>query len=220
MFRNRRKLKIVGMGLAVVLLLAVLHQFILEELGAFLIDEEPLEQADLIVVLAGAEVTRPYEAALLHRNGWAPNVLVSREPATNERVLLLAMRIPVPDSVELSIEVLTRLGVPRENIWTVERPAYSTYSEAQHVRDYLKTRGVRRAIIVTANYHTRRSCGAFEHFLGPLGIEVICRSTRFDTFHPRSWWRQRLSRKRVLDEYQKMAYYQLYYIRDLLRGVP
>src|SRR5262245_34220222 len=62
-----------------------------------LLRSDPLQKADVIVVLGSARYERTLEAGMLYREGWAPRVLLLRPPDLVRDSLRqkLGLRVPV-----------------------------------------------------------------------------------------------------------------------------
>jgi uncharacterized SAM-binding protein YcdF (DUF218 family) len=85
----------------------------------------------------------------------------------------------------------------------------NTAGEATMTRLEAQRRGWRRVIVVTSLPHTRRTAHAMRRVLGPAGIDVQVRATRYDTFAPSAWWRSRSSVRWMLIEWPKLVAYRL-----------
>jgi uncharacterized SAM-binding protein YcdF (DUF218 family) len=113
-------------------------------LGDRYIDVDPIDRADAIVVLGGMP-ERAVEAARLHRQGWAPRVIISSTPG----------------NAELLARAARSYGVPEEAI-LLDCTAVRT---ADHPRGVQQLPGVdktgQRFVIVTSMYHTARARAVF-----------------------------------------------------------
>ena len=121
------------------------HAQVLEQLGDFLIDSQPPERADLILVLGGDFWgPRVVKGAELGLQGFAPRVMISG-PFYQGR----------PEG-DLAIEFLVQKGYPRELFVSFAHYAASTIDEADAVAPELRRRGIRNVILVTRGSHSRR----------------------------------------------------------------
>ena len=175
------------LGCASVALLVVAavaaHPFLFPELGRLLVNAEQPEKADIAVVLAGDgyghRITR---AAELVRQDFVPRVLVSGPPGNygfNE--------------AELAIPFIVKQGNPEK--WFIPFPvgADSTREEAQAIVPELKKRGVRKFLVVTSDYHTRRARRIFGRYASDLDFRVV--AARDEFFRADDWWRTRQGQK-------------------------
>lgn len=212
-------------GAVVALGLAVAAAGALFAAGRFLVVADPLPaRADAIVILAGSIPDRVLEAVELYRTGVAPRVVVTRERLRPGEAALRARGVNLPESDELTIAALRRLGVPPAAIVHLRRRANSTESETRTIARWACHAGVARLVVVTSRAHTRRARLILDRMLRPQ-VAVVIRPSRFDTFSGRRWWRVRRDAKTVLSEWEKLAHYWLderWTIRPCggIRGAP
>ena len=109
-------------------------------------------QADALVVLGGDWGDRAARAAELFRQGVAPRVIVSGA-----------------GDCTFNLQVLTNAGVPASAI-QLESRSKTTRENAEFSISLLRADGVRRAIIVTSWYHSRRALACFEHVAPDMKI--------------------------------------------------
>lgn len=199
-----------GLAIALValLVLAVVATPLLGTAGRFLVEENPLQHADAIVVLTGSYPDRILEAVALFREGWAPRIILCREPENAGFRKLQNLGVKVPRVFELNRSVAEQLGVPPAAITVLERPAGSTYSEAEVVLADVLQRGYRSILLVTSKYHSMRA-GRIYRYLADGRVDIIVRPARDDDFQPDGWWRDRPSTRRVVIEYQKLLTFLL-----------
>ena len=178
--------------LAIVLLLSVTHPVWLGWAGNFLVKTDPLEAADIIVALAGdGSGRRLLRAAELVEQGYAPRVL-----------------IPGPRTAygaresDLALEFARREGLDMEVLEGFPVDVTSTLEELAFVDRELQRRGVKKALVVTSNFHTRRARNIYrKHTSGAIEyIFVAADSPRFD---PDSWWKTRDGKEVLVIEYIK-----------------
>ena len=177
--------------------------------GRFLIIDRPIQKADALVVLAGAQVDRWLESVDLYREGYAPQILLSpgyEDPLGDQ---LRAQGIRFPRQIDVQRDAMLQLGIPPAAIETMPRGYDNTADEAAGVRTIAQARGWRRVIVVTSKYHTRRSLFAFERELRGTGIDVQVRGSRHDRVTPDGWWKHRSDLRWVVSELQKLAAYRL-----------
>ena len=203
-FRLARRVAVV-VAIAAVLAGAAFFPFA----GRYLHVNEPLERADAIFVLAGARVERWMEGVELHRERWAPRIVLSpgySEPAEQR---LRAMGIRFPSEIELVRDAMTQLKVPSEAVLVLPREVDNTAQEAEHIRAVCEREGWKTLIVVTSVYHTRRVQLAFRRAFRETPMKVIVRSTRYDGATPRRWWTRRGDIRYVVAELQKLLAYRL-----------
>jgi uncharacterized SAM-binding protein YcdF (DUF218 family) len=196
-------------ALMLAVLAAAAGSVVLVGAGRLLVVGDPLPtRADAIVVLAGSIPDRALEAADLYRSGVAPVVVVTRERLPRGEASLLARGVRLPEGDTLTLAALQGLGVPREAIHVLRRRTRSTESEAATIARWACGRHLRRVVVVTSRYHTRRARLILRRSLGP-GVALAIRPSRYDGFAAAAWWHDRRDAKSVLSEYQKLTHYWL-----------
>lgn len=184
----------------------ILSTFALSRLGSFLVREDPIGPADAIIVLGGTMYERQLEAVDLYRAGVAPRISLFREIADYGELELMARGVPFLRSVDIQIDAMTRIGVPRDVI-TILDEANSTADEADHVVDLVRKEHFTRVIIITSKQHTRRARLVMNRRLAPLGTTVMVRATRYDKSDAEHWWRNRSTLRFTLFESQRLFGY-------------
>ncbi|HVL67305.1 MAG TPA: YdcF family protein [Vicinamibacterales bacterium] len=177
--------------------------------GHYLIVDEPLDRADALVVLGGADVERWLEAVDLHREGYAPRIVLS--PGFDDPLgdRLRARGIRFPRMIDIQREAMLQLGTPEEAIELLPGAYDNTAHEAAGARRLAEARGWTRVIVVTSKYHTRRTQYAFRREFRGSGIDVRVRASRYDEVSPDRWWQDRANLRWVLLEMQKLLSYRL-----------
>ena len=167
---------------------------------------EPLIKADAIVVLGGGLETRPFEAARLYHEGLAPKILlmdVKRSPTTR-----LGITLPEQD---LTRQVLLKQQVPDSDCVTIGDGVASTYDESRAVRAWLEKTGVRKVIIPTDLFHTRRVRWLFRKQLKGTGATVTVRAVAPADYGATNWWTSVEGLIGFQNEVVKSIYYHVKY---------
>jgi uncharacterized SAM-binding protein YcdF (DUF218 family) len=207
--RAKRRRRIL---LAVVLCLLALWPLVTWVAAQLLIVKSDLPAADAIVVMSGSATYRERAdwAARLYRQGRAPIVIL-----TNDSLISGWDRKEErnPYFYELAARELQRLGVPESKIQVVSDIALGTYEESLGVRDYASAHQLKRLLIVTSAYHTRRTLWSLRHACEGSGIEIGIDSPPpgWQTPAPSRWWWRRWGWKVVAGEYVKLIYYWMRY---------
>lgn len=147
-------------------------------------------KADLIILLSG-DSQRMEKVAELYHAGYADKVLL-----TNAQI---------PGS---TVEYAESFGIPRNNLLT-ENEATSTYENALYVKNLVLDHGFESALVVTSNYHMRRTRLAYERVFHDTNV-----SFTYVPYHHNSITRDRRKENEGLfkREYKKlMGGYFLYY---------
>jgi len=178
----------------------------LRGLGSFLVYEDPLEKADGIMILGGTMYERQLEAVDLYKDGWAPRLFMLREVADWGEVELVKRGIKYLSVVDAQVDVMERLGVPRDRITILDR-ANSTAQEAVILRDVAEREKLSKVIIVTSKQHTRRARLVINRRMQEVGARVIVRASRYDRANVDRWWTERSTLRFTLFETQRLFGY-------------
>jgi uncharacterized SAM-binding protein YcdF (DUF218 family) len=166
----------------------------LRGIGDFLVENDEPQRADIVVVLAGDGYGhRLMKAVELVRQGYAPLVLLD-----GPRVSYGS------HESELAADWAVKQGVPREILALLPMRARSTVMEVKALNPELERRGIKKALVVTSNFHTRRARAVFNRF-GLKSIQYIMIAARDEDFDPADWWQSREAKKTVLLEYTKLV---------------
>jgi uncharacterized SAM-binding protein YcdF (DUF218 family) len=203
MFVVKRLVIRAAIVLAVLLLIGAAA---LSQLGAFLVVSDPLQKADAIVVLGGTMYERQLEAVDLYKAGMAPRICLFREIADYGERELIARGVPFLRPVDVQIDAMEKLGVPRQVI-TILDEANSTADEAAHLHALVTKDHMSRVIIVTSKQHTRRARLVMRRRLASTGVTVMVHPTSYDKAEVDHWWRQRATLRFTLFESQRLLAY-------------
>jgi len=154
--------------------------------GRWLVVEDPLEKARAIAVLSGRMPLRAIEAAKLYRQGYAPEVWLTRSSEPGES--LKRMGISFAGEDYYNARVLVHEGVPPEAIHVLEPPVVNTADEIKVLAAMLAPEKDRTVILVTTKPHTRRVRLLWRKLTAGQG-RVIVRASSDDSFDPKHWWR-------------------------------
>ena len=188
----RRSLAVFSVfAVILVAILAFERQSVLSGIGSFLVRSDPPEHADLILVLGGDFWgPRVLKAAELGAQGFAPVVLLSSPPYHGR-----------PEG-ELTIPFLAERGFSPAMFQVFAHHAASTVEEAVALRGELARRKVKRVILVTSGYHSRRSYIVFRLFCP--GIHFVSVPAADPHYLPEIWWKDPSSRDLFFSELTKM----------------
>lgn len=164
--------------------------------------DDPVVAADAVVVLGGGVQNRPFAAARLHAAGKAPRVVLFKVAPSPTTELGLT-----PTEQELTRGVLVRCGVRRDRMVEIGDDVASSRDEALAVREWARRSGVRRLIIVTDAFHTRRVRWIYRKELEGTGVSVTTTVAPHPKYTPADWWRHEEGLIDFQNELVKFAYY-------------
>lgn len=179
--------------LAVVLLLIILCARLS---GKFLVIDEP-GRSEAILVLAGETDVRLARALELYRQGYATQIIID-----------------VPADVR--IYSWTQLELARKYIETLPESKFmavctirgqSTRDEAKEASACIQVSGARHVLLVTSDYHTRRTLSTFSREIPNHTFTVAAAydATQFGV----EWWRNRQWAKTNLDEWLRLVWWEV-----------
>ena len=207
--RTLRNSLIVGAALVVLVLLAVgFHSQILSGVADYLIINDKLQPADIIVLLNSEYNTRPFRASELVQQGLAPLIVIARSESTPAVDMGL-----LPNDTDISVGVMEKLGVPAGKIVILPFPGgvTSTFDEAAAVRQYILAHPLHKIILVTSSFHTRRARWIFEKVLAGLPVSLEMAAVPYADFDQTNWWKNENGLITLNNEYIKWFYYLLKY---------
>ena len=158
--------------------------------GEFWVLDEPAEHADVIVVLSddNFNADRAAHAADLYRAGIAPQIVASGR--------LLRPYAGIAEIMERDLE---NRGVPAAAIVKFPHRAANTREEAEALSGLVSARGWKRVLVVTSNYHARRTRFIFGRVFQP-SVTVRVSAARDSEFDPSHWWESRIGVKLFFNE--------------------
>jgi len=174
------------------------HPWILTGIGNFFILDEKLEKADAIVVMSGDDEngSRVERAVELYKKDYGKFIILSGNKIAWNTY-----------SNEIMLKQALALKVPEESILRVTSNAHSTVEEVPGIVAFLKNKGLRKVIIVTSDYHTRRTAFTFRHLSNSGDINIIMTGAENMRFRADRWWKERLYAKTFFMECCKLLWY-------------
>lgn len=185
---------------------------VLMHIGKYLILEHTPQKSDLIVCLSGGNIERGLGAAESFQKGLAPKIFLAREELPDGVELLKRRGVEYPETIDLMVGLLQRLGAPRSAILTSEKPVGSTFEEAGLVKELVGKNHYQSLIIITSPTHSRRAWLTFTKVFDDQNIRIQSLPTPYSGFRPEDWWKKRKYIREVILEYQKLTYYALKYL--------
>jgi|SRR6516164_1979125 uncharacterized SAM-binding protein YcdF (DUF218 family) len=160
--------------------------FAFRAVGRWLIRQDPLRSADVIVVLSGGLPWRAEEAARLFHLGEAREIWISRPEAPDDELAAMGVRYLGEDY--FNREVLLHSGVPDGAIRILPEAIVNTQQEVLEIAQQMRRQGKTTALLVTSPEHTRRVKVLWRKVVGdpPTAIVRAAPKAPFDADH---WWR-------------------------------
>ena len=182
-----------------IIIVAVLIGIIGLNLGKFLVESDKLEKADAIAVFSGDSGARTERAVELLKEGYADYLILSGGKVYDDVTMS-----------ELMKNHAIKLGVDESKI-LIDDEASTTNENAEFTTNIIEENNFKSVIVVTSDYHTRRSKLAMEKALENTlidgeEVEVTVTPSKEEKFTTK-WWRSGNSVLMVISEYLKLRGY-------------
>lgn len=162
--------------------------------GRFLVVDDP-QQSDVILVLAGETNTRPARALELLRQGYGTRLVID-VPSASRTYQFTDLQL-----AEKYVESLPEASAV--TICPVE--GLSTREESHDAARCLEHEAGSRVLIVTSDFHARRSLSIFRHEVRGKVFSVA--AAHDDTQFGTRWWTHRQWAKTCFDEWLRLLWW-------------
>jgi uncharacterized SAM-binding protein YcdF (DUF218 family) len=199
--------KLLAFILLCIMLIAVGITFrtpILLSFSNHLIQQDEPQKVEAMVVLSGNAFERGYEAYDLFMKGYAPKIIC---PGGNLQPDFLVLNDSVYES-DLTKKSILRQHVADSIVITLHQGA-STAEEAVAVLKYCKENHIKKIMVVTTLFHTRRAGHVYHKLFDKEGIQVIMRGAHCYMYDENHWWQNEYGMIGLNNEYMKTLYYWL-----------
>ena len=187
--------------LAAVLVITLTASWWLPALGEGLAMNPSEGQADVIVVLGGGGPERAMHGINLYRQGMASKICFTGDRPTPE--------MPSFTDGRLARDLAVREGVPTGDIYLLKTT--STWEDGQQIAAGVKQLGLRRIVIVTSWYHSRRAIAVIRKHLAGESVEVFYSPPPTSARCPDRCWSRDEWMIMIVNEWIKIALYQVKY---------
>ena len=198
------------LGLFVVLAVTVtgaiadFRNFVLRGAGWALVDADPVQRADIIVIAVDAGAAGVLEATDLVHRGVAARVAVFAEPP-DPLASEFAKRGLSPTHFEpWSIRMLNALGVTTTEL--IAQTPEGTEDEGRILPQWCDQNGFETIIFVSTSDHSRRTRRVLDRSMSGHHTKVLVRYSSYSAFQPDSWWTTRGGVRTELVEGEKLLY--------------
>lgn len=192
---SKKKKTIISIIAITIILLGIIGA----NLGKFLVQSDKLEKADAIVVFSGDNGPRTEKGVELLKEGYADYLILSGGKVYDDVTM-----------AELMKNHAIKLGVDESKI-LIDDESATTNENADFTADIIEENNFKSVIVVTSDYHTRRSKLAMEKALEDTLIDgekvsVSVTPSKEEKFTTK-WWTSGNSVIMVISEYLKLAGY-------------
>ena len=185
--------------ISIIAITIILISIIVVNLGKFLVQSDKLEKADAIAVFSGDNGPRTERGVELLKEGYADYLILSGGKVYDDVTM-----------AELMKNHAIKLGVDESKI-LIDDESATTNENADFTADIIEENNFKSVIVVTSDYHTRRSKLAMEKALEDTLIDgekvfVSVTPSKEEKFTTK-WWTSGNSVIMVISEYLKLAGY-------------
>ncbi|MFN8310810.1 MAG: YdcF family protein [Chitinophagales bacterium] len=191
-----------------VMLLAVAAAFktpILRSFSNFLMQQDEPSTADAMVVLSGDAFMRGNEGARLYKEGFAPLIICPGGNIEHNLFIITGDSLYESDVCRKNI---IRNGVDSNKVVAIHIGT-STAEEAVAVLDYCKVHQLKKIIVVTSLFHTRRAGNVYHKLFAKQGIQVLVRGSHNVFYDEQNWWQNEYGMLALNNEYVKLLFYAI-----------
>lgn len=166
--------------------------------GQWLVTQDPLQKVDAIVAISGDQGERVKYSVKLFKNNYADHLILSGCPGTKNLSCALSMK-----------DQAIMLGVPQESIIldVLQDHSSGTNIQARNIKKIMSKNNFKSAILVTSNFHTRRSKMLFKRAFNRSKIKLLVTYPEKTNFNPAGWWKRKHDRRIVISELIKFVWY-------------
>ncbi len=184
----------------VLVALFLLRRPLLTAIAEFLIVPDRPRKADVIIVLSGdASGGRVVKGVELFKKGYAKKIIMSGGK--------LQWNTYEP---EIMKNHAIHLGMAEGNIVIITQGG-STNNQATKLTLFMQEHGLRSALLVTSDFHSRRARYIFKKKFLKEGLDLQICTSHSKEFNPSEWWTNTNSAETVFYEYTKLIWYLLRY---------
>ncbi len=199
---RKKTVAFILLGIMLIALGMTFKRPIPQSISGFLMKQDPLEKADLLVVLSGGSYDRGNEASKVYKAGYAPLVLC---PGGN----LLRDFLIIGDTTyesDLTKAGMVKNGVSSDAI-TVLRYGTSTAEESDTVLGYCREHHIRKIIVVSNLFHLRRAGKVYRKKFAGDNITILMHGAHDSQYDEEHWWENEYGLIALNNEFMKTLYY-------------
>jgi len=207
--KNMRKKLLIWFSLIILslLLLVLLRVPLMSVAGNYLISIDELQKSDVIFVLGGSSFDRGNAAAELYKAGYASKIVCLGK---NIPFVFKAIDKNYSEAKVSKINIVRNNNVKKRDVDLLEIGT-STKEESEAIAKYCAEKKLKRVILISDKFHTRRIRGIFEPLFDELETDLIIHGTSSTRYDEAEWWKKEEGLIMVNNEYVKLIYYGLKY---------
>lgn len=205
-YRRYNRQIIAGVIIILLVFPFITYRYWLPEVAKYLIVQDKLIPADVIVVISGRGLRYQY-AVRLFNDGYAKYILFNY----NGEDVFSVVGVRFDPEAEIKNLAVSN-GIPLDRIFTEGR-CTSTYEDMLYTKENIIKKQFKSAIIVSNNFHMRRVLLTFKKVFkdNDLKVMFVPVPMEMDGINPDGWWTREYDLIKVFDEYVKFMFYYFKY---------
>lgn len=205
----KKVLKTILVLIFLIITFIIFYEDILISYAKFFSVNNASKGADGILILAGNSYSRTFRAIELLKSGYSKNILITTPK-------MQSIKDKYRDLFQFTDSNITKEMLRMENITPIvidslKDGATSTFDEAYDLVYYLKKHKLKRVILVTDTFHSRRALYAFNKVLKLNGVDtkLDISSTKNEIFNEENWFKSEAGLNAYITEGFKFIIYIL-----------
>jgi hypothetical protein len=192
----------VALAAAAILATPFVREPLLRVAGRFLVVDEPVAPADIVVIAADSGGAGALQAADLVHAGIASRVAVFTDPPSGEDLEFIRRGLPSEDLAARQIRQLGWLGV--KDIVEIPRTEAGSEGEGQVLAPWCDQHEFRSVVFVAARDHSRRMRRVLDRDMKDHPTRVTVQAEHYSSFDPERWWQTRTGIRTEIIELEKL----------------
>jgi uncharacterized SAM-binding protein YcdF (DUF218 family) len=197
-------LSFVALAAVSVIFLLLTWGWCLDQIGDYLVLDQPPEPSDAIVAISGEQSRRAW-AIELYRRGHS-NLLIFN---VSDTTYFFGQAI---DPVESVRQMTLEAGIPAKSL-VINTQVKSTWEDALATRESVLRLGLKSIIVVSSPFNMRRVWLTYNHVLEgvPVNLRFCAVPWEIERLSPQEWWKNERELQLVVNEYLKISFYYFKY---------
>jgi hypothetical protein len=182
--------------LIILLIPIIFHNRILDGIGCFMAVRDPIQKADLILVMDDEGHTSPQAVADLYARGYAPTVVIPRLRLTRVEQLNITLH-----RHDLWRKVLGYGNVPTDKVIFLGEELKDSTAVGRALGEYTRSNNIKSVIVVTSPSFSRLTRNGLLKGLSGQPLNIMMYPVRTRYFDEHDWWHTRQGVLSYFDAY-------------------
>lgn len=207
--RKYKRLTIISSIIILSILPFITYGYWLPEVAEYLIVEDKLMSADVIVAISGRSSRYKY-AVRLFKEGYANFILFNYNG--EDMFDIVGEKINPEEKIR---NFAKSNNIPLDRIF-IDSRCTSTYEDMVYTKENIIKNRFKSAIIVSNNFHMLRVSLTYKKVFKGTDIKPVFAPVpmEIDGISPKGWWTRESDLIKVFEEYVKLVFYYFKYLRN------